>query len=127
MEGVLVPFIVIGFPLIFAAIAIYIKSIKTRKRDQLKADLYLKAIEKGEKIPDNLFKESEKKDNSLRTAIILISIGVGLSLFMFLVTSPDPKVQIQATATGLIPLFLGLGFLIIHFTQKKRGNSDNEE
>ena len=122
--GSLIPVVVLVLPFVFVIFVLWIKSNEKHKRDQLWTDLYLKALEKGETIPKDLLEPPKKKNNSLRTAIILISIGIGISIFMYIVS--DPQNQMKSVATGLIPLFLGIGFLVIHFIWKRQGIEDEE-
>ena len=58
--------------------------------------------------------------NTRRTAIVLISSGAGLSLF-FLVLTWILRVHevLSGAAVGLIPLAIGVGFLIDYNLQKR--------
>ncbi|RHJ86486.1 hypothetical protein DW103_02070 [Parabacteroides sp. AM08-6] len=127
LNGNFIPVVmlVLVAPFIFAICMVLIKSNEKYRLNQLKADLYMKALEKGEPLPTNLFDNPNKKmSNSLKTAIILISIGVGISLFqLFTFASGN---LFQDMSAGLIPLCLGIGFLIIHFIWKKQGIEDEE-
>lgn len=99
----------------FVGIIILLKNLfVTRQRDRLRADLYTKAIEKGKEIPTNLFESNRKKSYYLPAAIILITFAVGFSLFLFCVAGDN-----RTAAAGLVPLFVGFGFLLIHFIQRK--------
>ncbi len=116
---------IIAVPFIFVIIITLIKSLDNRKRMQMKADLYAKAIEKGVELPQNLFEIPKKKNNSLKSGIILIFIGIGISLFLLLTAKPGD--EIRSAASGLVPLFLGIGFLVVHIVFKKQGIPDEEE
>lgn len=113
-------------PFVFVLIIILIKSVDNRKRMQMKADLYAKAIEKGVELPRDLFEIPKQKHSSLKTGILMISIGIGISVFMFLNESRSGY-EIRSAASGLIPFFLGVGFLVVHFVFKKQGIPDEEE
>ena len=123
--GILVPIVTIIVPFVFVIAILWMKSNEKHKRNKLQAELYAKAIEHGRELPPNLFEE-KKKNNSLRTGIILICIGIGITIFMFFMGKSQAE-QIRLAAVGLIPLFLGIGNLIIHFIWKKQGISDDEE
>ncbi len=112
-------------PFIFVILIAWIKSWENRKRMQLLADLHLKALESGQKLPEGLLEQPKKKNPSLRIGIILISVGIGISLFLFLVAGKGE--EIKTAAGGLIPIFLGIGFLIVHFVWKNQGLEDVEE
>ena len=116
---------IIAVPFVFVIIITLIKSYDNQKRMQMKADFYTKAIEKGVELPQDLFETPKKKHNSLKTGILLIFIGIGISLYLFLEAQPGD--ELRSAAPGLIPFFLGLGFLIVYFVFKKQGIPDEEE
>lgn len=115
---------IFSVPFVFVIFLTLIKSQEKQKILQLKADLYAKALENGKELPDSLLELPKKKYNSLRVAIILTFVGIGISAFLF-VTNPGN--EIKSAAGGLIPLFMGIGFLIIHFILKREGIEDDEE
>ena len=120
-----IPVVILILPFIFVIFMVLIKSNERYRRDQLKADLYLKALEKGVALPESLFgNEKKKKYNSLKIAILMISIGIGISLFQLLII--DSGNYIRDMAGGLIPICLGIGFLIVHIVWKKQGLEDEE-
>lgn len=122
-SDILIVLVVIAGPLIFAGVIVWIKSRERRKRDELKVELYSKALDSGRELPPDLFKTAPKND-SLKNGIILVSIGIGLALFMLLII-PDEN-RFRTASVGLIPFFIGVGFLVIHFVFKKKGYQDNE-
>jgi len=75
-----------------------------------------KATEDGRHLKDPM----QSLANTRRTAIVLISSGVGLSLF-FLVLTWILRVHevLSGAAVGLIPLAIGVGFLIDYNLQKR--------
>ena len=115
--GNLIPTVILTLPFVFVLIMAWIKSNEKHRSNQLKAELYMKAMEKGETLPENLFK-------SLKTGIILISAGIGIILFMAL--NADPGNYVRRISAGLIPFCLGIGYLLIHFIWKKQGIEDEE-
>lgn len=117
-EGMLFVVGIMAVPFVFAIIIILIKSFDNWKRMQMKADFYTKAIEKGVELPQDLFEVPKKKHNSLKTGIILIFVGVGISSYLFLVAQPGD--ELRSAAPGLIPFFLGVGFLIVYLYLKSK-------
>jgi len=122
-NGVLITVAVIAIPFIFTLIVVWIKSLEKRKNRELMAELYRKSIENGRELPPDLF-EPKNKNNSLRTGIILIFVGIGISIFMALTSNQED--MIKSVAGGIIPFFLGIGFIIIHYIWKKKGYSDED-
>jgi hypothetical protein len=58
--------------------------------------------------------------NTRRTAIVLISSGIGLALFFIVLTLiVNERNVLAGAAVGLIPLAVGVGFLIDYHLQKR--------
>ncbi len=113
---VLIVFVFVGF-------IIWMKSHEKRKLIQMRADLYAKALENGEKLEEGLLEIPKKKGESLKVGILLIFIGIGISLFMYFNTKEE---SFRAAANGLIPIFMGIGFLVVHYVLKSQGIEDEE-
>jgi len=117
-------------PFIFVIAIVWLKNVEKQKRDQLRADLYAKAIENGQPVPADLFAESKSKPKEfkpLNTGIILVAVGIGISLFFYLMSiafsSMDQYVSnslISVASVGVIPFLIGVAFFVIHFTEKKK-------
>jgi hypothetical protein len=59
-------------------------------------------------------------NNARRAAIVLISVGLGLIVFFIALTMILQTREVMAgTAAGLIPLAIGIGFLIDYNLQKR--------
>ncbi len=112
-------------PIIMVILIVWFKTKENGKRDRLQAELYAKAIEKGIEVPPGLFVPVKKEKKPLNTGIICISVGLGVSLFLWLVTPGYGHPAQSAAALGIIPFFIGLGYLIIHFIEKKKSADEN--
>jgi hypothetical protein len=146
MENVLGIVGIFFVPITMIILIVWFKTKERIRRYELQADLYAKALEKGQPIPPDLFEPShmkyakevikaevEKKyeleTNPLYVGIICMAAGAGISLFMWLAATviaqadtvgADVPMYIKgASTTGLIPFLIGLAFLIIHFIQQK--------
>ena len=107
-------------PIVMIILIVWFKSVERRKRNQLQADLYLKALEMGQPIPTDLFVEPKKKRNPLSTGIICIAAGIGTSLFLWLFFSTVNEADMpQFASLGIIPFLVGVAYVIIHFIEKK--------
>jgi hypothetical protein len=93
------------------------------KKQPIQADLYAKALEKGQPIPNDLF-DSKRKRNPLNTGIICIAVGIGIALFLWLIAEAEDKLHV---ALGIIPFLIGVAYLIIHFIEKKQKANDNAQ
>jgi hypothetical protein len=75
-----------------------------------------KTVDDGKRVKDPI----QGLVNTRRTAIILISSGVGLILFFFCLMIVVSEHDVLAGAcVGLIPLAIGVGFLIDYKLQKR--------
>jgi len=116
--------LVFTVPFIFTVLIVWIQSVEKRKRNQLKADLYFKALEKGQSVPTELLAKLEKKENPLHTGIILILMGIGISIMLWLIIGNNQEGQ-RIASVGLLPFLMGVAQLIIHHIEKKKGNRNN--
>jgi len=122
----LVTIVVLIIPFVFVIAITWINSNEKQKRRQLQADLYAKALEKGQPIPTDLFAEDKKQKNPLNEGILLIAVGIGLALFIWLFfnatakTHPNAAPAVWIASVGLIPFMAGVAQLIIYFIEKKK-------
>ena len=121
-------------PFIFVIIIERNKSNERQKRYDLQAKLYEKALEAGQPIPTDFFPETKKKRNSLNPGIILTSIGIGIMVLFWLISIFLIQVDSNAVvafksfaALGIIPLSIGIAFLIIHFIDKGKNTDKNAQ
>ncbi|MDR0815559.1 MAG: DUF6249 domain-containing protein [Bacteroidales bacterium] len=137
MEPVLAILGIFFMPLVFVITIVWISTNAKNKRNQLQAELYAKAIEKGQELPANLFApvESAKPNISkqLHTGIILIAVGVGIALFFLLTAQTAAHTGGQdavggakaAAGLGVIPFLIGIAYLIIYFIGKKQAQKED--
>jgi hypothetical protein len=104
-------------PFVFIIILVLIIAITKHRRQSKMQELHMKYLESGKEIPDEMNKIFKEYRNApLKRAIILITVGLGMMLCLFIIVpSDEPNIW----TIGLIPLFVGLGFLIVHFFEKK--------
>ncbi|MDR0232049.1 MAG: DUF6249 domain-containing protein [Dysgonamonadaceae bacterium] len=116
-------------PFLFVIAITWIKSNEKQKQQQLKADLYAKAIENGQSVPSDWLVEpqKDKKNNALNTGILCMAIGIGLALFFWIMSIVFTQMGATVSAvfkgvasTGIIPFLIGIAFVIIHFIEKKK-------
>ena len=119
-------------PFIFVIIIVWMEHKEKSKRNQLQADLYLKALEKGQTVPPDLFADPKKQHNPLNNGIICIAVGIGLSLFfialsafIFQMDGNASSVFLAMSSVGIIPFLIGVAFLIIYYIEKKNSTTEN--
>lgn len=93
--GVLMPVMMVG-------IILWYKS----RRNQLLHETALKLVEKGQPVPAELFVDQREPHSNLRRGVVLIMAGLGISLSLYLF-------GMQFWTFGIIPLFMGVGYLIV--------------
>ena len=109
--------IVFGSFIVLMAIPYYFGMKKTRSMHALINSL----VEKGHDIPKELIFPAKKKSqlrNDFQKGIILVTLGLSICLVMFFV-----KVEDNYWTIGLIPVFVGVGYMISH----KFGASNNNK
>ena len=116
--------LVLILPFAFVICLLLIKNNEKYKRDRLRAELYMKALEKGEELPAGLIDQPKKKTNHLVTGILLVSVGVGIALVQLL--NSHSGNYLRDMSGGLIPFCLGIGFMIVHLVAGKYGIEDEE-
>jgi hypothetical protein len=122
------PFVIPLGAFLVAIVAIVTGAAAAANKQRLKAEQRMAMVARGmnaEDIDKLLSTESRPvKDQSISTtrriAIVLISTAVGLCLFFLTVAwiTREPEV-LNGVAIGLIPLAIGIGFLIDYKLQKR--------
>jgi hypothetical protein len=147
METALVMLGVFVAPIVMIIILVRLKNKERTKRYELYADLYIKALEKGVTLPENLFEPVAKKEKvkekgefgklikkPLNIGIIFMFVGIGIwfafraaSLAVYMADPFDQSTKYFSAfidvfgAIGFIPTAIGIAFVIIHFIQRKKG------
>jgi len=114
-------FMICLLPFLFAAVNI-IGSIRSKSAESKRRyDLYTKSLEMGQTVPEHFF-DDQKKDptTNLKRGILWFVIGLAL-LISFIVMS-----QKEALIVGIVPTFVGIGYLLVHFLEKPKTNSTGE-
>ncbi len=90
-----------AMPIVFAALVLWYQLRKTQRIH----DLALRLAERGQPVPAELFTGSRGPYSDLRRGLVLIGLGIGLSICLAQIEVP--------WAFGLIPLFMGIGYLLV--------------
>ena len=117
----IMPIIFFTFILLVLTIPFYFNFKKTKGRQLIINNL----IEKGQEIPNELIVPAKR---NLRTdfhkGIILISFGLSVSVVLLSIKIP---VNFNLWTLGLIPLFIGIGYLISFKLEKSNINKSEKE
>jgi len=114
----LIPLLVpLGFFAMVATVVGLVFSARERQR-RLTHETIRLMIEKGQPVPPELFLDPKiaKPRNDLRRGVLLISAGIGIAIFFL--THHD-----RAWSLGVIPLVVGVGYIIIWKIQGGQKNN----
>ncbi|MGH3849872.1 MAG: DUF6249 domain-containing protein, partial [Pseudonocardiaceae bacterium] len=92
---------VFGTPVILVASILFYRMRKTRLLHATIATM----VEKGQPVPRELFDPPSRSRSDLRTGIILFAVGAGMVAFFV-------TMGLDVWGLGLIPLLIGIGYLI---------------
>ena len=107
------------FPFLFVAVVIYISTKHKSRESARKYELYMKSLEMGQTIPDNFFEEPNKSsvNSNLKRGILWSMVGIAL-VISFLIMGKN-----NALIAGILPAFVGFGYLLVHFLEKPKTDS----
>jgi hypothetical protein len=97
------------------------------KKDESKRryDLYAKSLEMGQTIPEHFFDEPKKANPSsnLKKGILWFVIGAAIFISLLVMHEKDGLIL------GIVPTFVGIGYLLVHFLEKPKPDStvNNDE
>ena len=133
IQNALIMITVLILPFAFVIAIEWMKSKERKKRYDLQAELYAKALEKGQPIPTDAFpKHESEKNNKLTAGVINIAAGIGLAVFFSFMSSSftsmdntTASIMKSVAAVGIIPFLVGIALVFIHFIEKKKNTGDN--
>lgn len=102
-------------PFILVILIVYLESSYRDRQSKRKHELYLKALEAGQTIPESYFKSPEKKKSSnLQKGAIWLGIGLAITISVLVIG------KIETLFLGIIPTFVGIAYLIVYFIEDKK-------
>lgn len=110
---------IVLIPFIFTVIILLVIGNIKGKESSRRYDLYKKSLEMGQPIPEHFFEEPAKKDtvSNLKKGILWLSVGLSI------VISTVVMNEVDAAFLGIIPAFVGLGYLLVHLLDKPKNNA----
>lgn len=118
-------FLICLLPFVFVVTIIVIKTKSQKEESQRRYDLYTKSLEMGQTVPEHFFDEPKKANpaSNLKKGVLCLFIGLGV-LISFLVIHKE-----NALILGIIPSFIGIGYLLVHFLEKPKTDTtvNNDE
>ena len=113
-------------PFLFVGTIIYIKVKAQKEESKRRYELYSKSLEMGQTVPDHFFDEPKKNNptSNLKRGILWLVVGVALLISFTVIHQRD------ALIVGIVPTFVGIGYLLVHFLEKPKtettGNNDEQ-
>lgn len=111
-------------PFLFTGIVIFLNVKAKNQESKRKYDLYTKSLEMGQTIPENFFDEPKKQTNpssNLKKGVLWLAVGLAISLYFLIVKNYEPLI------VGILPAFVGVGYLLVHFLEKPKPSSNDEQ
>ena len=104
---------IVAMPFAFVLIIILLNVRMRNRESQRRYDIYMKSLEMGQNIPAHFFDEPEKKRASnLKNGILWLAVGLALVIYFVIVKEHD------ALVLGIVPAFVGAGYLLVHWLDK---------
>jgi len=116
MEG-LIAFTAVGLLLGTPLLMVLALLRYASRRQQRQHEVILKLADKGLPVPQELFAAELKPGRDLRLGIITLSAAAGVTGFLYVVGAEE------GTGIGLIPLSIGLGYLIVWFIERRQNRA----
>ena len=105
LEGIIIPLAGMFVGTFIPVMIVWLILRYRGQRNQLIYDSAVKLAEKGQPVPPELFANLNQPGSDLRRGVELAMLGIAISFGLCEVGAP--------WTFGLIPLFMGIGFLIV--------------
>lgn len=109
-------FMICLLPFLFVTSIVYIFTKAKKEESKRRYDLYTKSLEMGQAVPEHFFDapKKNKETSNLSRGIICLAVGLALIIYFVIVH------EYSALVVGIIPAFLGVGFLLVHVLEKPK-------
>ena len=119
-------FLICLLPFLFVAVIIGLNVRAKNAESKRRYDLYAKSLEMGQTVPEHFFDEPKKANPSsnLKRGILWLVIGLGVTISFIVMHKQNDMI------VGIVPAFIGIGYLLVHFLDKPKTDStakDNEQ
>jgi len=103
-------------PFIFVLLLLWIIGRERNKESVRKHDLYLKSLEMGQTLPENFFDKPapQSASSNMKRGILWLAVGLALLIYFVIIHNN------MALIIGIIPTFVGIGYLLVHFLDKPK-------
>jgi len=114
--------LICALPFLFAGTIFTVSVRAKREESKRRYELFAKSLEMGQAIPEHFFDEPKKANPSsnLKKGILWLVIGLGIVISFLVIHKNDGLIL------GIIPGFLGIGYLLVHFLEKPKTDTTAE-
>jgi len=111
--------IIVLLPFLFVVLIISLNVRAKNAESKRKYDLYTKSLEMGQTVPEHFFDKPKKANPSsnLKKGILALSVGIALIIYFTIVHNDSSLIA------GIVPSFVGIGYLLVHFLEKPKTDS----
>ena len=116
-------FLICALPFFFAGTIIIMNVRAKNTESKRKYDLFTKSLEMGQTVPEHFFDEPKKASSAtsnLKRGILWLAIGLGVVVSFIVLHKNDGLIL------GIIPAFIGAGYMLVHFLDKPKTDSSAE-
>ena len=116
-------FMIVVAPFLFVIILIWTIYAAKNKESKRKFELYMKALEMGQPVPEDFFQKDKKdKPNSnLKKGVLWTAVGLALLIYFIINHNNDGLI------VGIVPTFVGIGYLVVHFYDRSKEKQPIEQ
>lgn len=115
-------FLICALPFLFAGTIIVVNVRQKNIESKRKYDLFTKSLEMGQTVPENFFDEPKKPNpaSNLKRGILWLAVGLAVVVSFIVLHKQDGLIL------GIVPAFIGAGYLLVHFLDKPKSDSSAE-
>lgn len=115
---------IVMLPFLFVITIVTINVRRKNAESKRKYELYMKSLEMGQTIPEHFFDEPQTgKASNLKRGIISLMVGIAFGLYVII----EKNTGLPFLMAALIPGFVGLGYLLVHFIEKQKNQLPAEK
>ncbi len=115
-------FLICALPFLFAGTIIVVNVRQKNMESKRKYDLFTKSLEMGQTVPEHFFDDPKKANpaSNLKRGVIWLAVGLAVIISFVIMHKHDGLIL------GIVPAFVGAGYLIVHFLDKPKSDSSAE-
>jgi hypothetical protein len=115
-------FMICALPFLFAGTIIILNVRAKNIESKRKYDLYTKSLEMGQTIPEHFFDEPKKASASsnLKRGVLWLAVGLAVVISFIIMHKQEGLIL------GIVPTFVGIGYLLVHYLDKPKSDSTAE-